>query len=178
MINGLHIVIPSSRLPWLLDSQITSFDTMWKAPQTLLMLISIAMRFAHEGREGKSIGTCFIISSRGRCGALHLAAHSQPLRWLSRKHTQHLPRRLHGDPARTERLRWGIPRQSQRSKSDPPLPSSPLRVVSMVWNQARGRRHHSACALTSHTHAIAVVLSRSSGEITVYQAGRELLHFT
>ncbi|MGW8157834.1 MAG: DNA integrity scanning protein DisA nucleotide-binding domain protein [Desulfoprunum sp.] len=42
----------------------------------------------------------------------------------------------------------------------------------------KGARHHSARALTGHTHAIAVVLSESSGEITVYQAGRELLHFT
>jgi diadenylate cyclase len=42
----------------------------------------------------------------------------------------------------------------------------------------KGARHHSACALTSHTHAIAVVLSESSGEITVYQTGKELLHFT
>lgn len=41
----------------------------------------------------------------------------------------------------------------------------------------KGARHHSACALTGHTRAIAVVLSESSGEISVYRHGKAILHF-
>ena len=176
MINGLHIVIPSHQLPWLLDSQIASFDSI-ETPQTLLMLISISMRFAHEGREGKSIGTCFIISSPDDVA---------PYTW------QLILNPCAGYPANIRNIFRDdfIEILRELSALDGAFLVNPNGEVrsSAVFIATQGRsdgmesgkgaRHHSACALTSHTQAIAVVLSESSGEITVYQAGKELLHFT
>ena len=176
IINGLHIVTPSQRLPWLQDSQIALFDSI-ETPQTLLMLISIAMRFAHEGREGKPIGTCFIVSTPEDVAPYSwqlilnpCAGYPANIRNIFRDDFTEILRELSAlDGAflvsPNGEVRSSAVFISTQGRSD-------------AMESGKGARHHSACALTSHTHAVAVVLSESSGEITVYKAGKELLHFT
>ncbi len=177
MINGLHIVIPSSRLPRLLENQIASLGSI-KNPQTLLMLISIAMRFAHEGREGKPIGTCFIISSPEDV-APHTwqlilnpcAGYPENIRNIFRDDFIEILRELSALDGAFLVSPNGEVRSSAVFIATQGRPDGEM-------ESGKGARHHSARALTSHAHALAVVLSESSGEITVYQAGKELLHFT
>lgn len=176
MINGLRIVIPSSRLPWLLDNQISSFESI-KTPQTLLMLISVAMRFAHEGREGKPIGTCFIVSSPEDIAPYTwqlilnpCAGYPENVRNIFREDFIEIMRELSALDGAFLVSPNGEVRSSAVFIATQGRPDDGV-------ESGKGARHHSARALTSHTSAIAVVLSESSGEITVYQAGKEILHF-
>ncbi|MGB5230643.1 MAG: diadenylate cyclase [Desulfoprunum sp.] len=177
MINGLQIVIPSSRLPWLLDNQIDSFESI-KTPQTLLMLITIAMRFAREGREGKPIGTSFILSSPEDVAPYTwqfilnpCAGYPENIRNIFRNDFIEIIRELSALDGAFLVSPNGEVRSSAAFIASQGRPDDGMQ-------SGKGARHHSARALTGHTHAIAVVISESSGEITVYQAGRELLHFT
>lgn len=177
MINGLQIVIPSGRLPWLHDHQIASFDRI-ATPQTLMMVISIAMRFAREGREGKPIGTCFIISAPEEVAPYTwqlilnpCAGYPETIRNIFRSDFIEIIRELSALDGAFLLSPNGEVRSSAAFIATQGRPDNGL-------ESGKGARHHSARALTGHTRAVAVVLSESSGEITVYQAGRELLRFT
>lgn len=176
LINGLHITAPSERLPWLLDNQIAAFDNI-QPPQTLLMLISIALRFAREGREGKPIGTCFILSQPEEVAPYTwqlilnpCAGYPESIRNIFNDEFFETMREL----SALDGAFLVSPNGTVRSSAA--FISTQGRVDGV--ESGKGARHHAACAVTSHTMSIAVVLSESSGEITVYQAGRELLHFS
>ncbi len=146
------------------------------SPQVLLMLISIAMRFAREGREGKSIGTCFILARPEEVA---------PFTW------QLILNPCAGYPSHIRSIFREDFFETMRELSsldgafligpDGEVHASAVFIATQgrveEIENGRGARHHSACALTSHTPATAVVISESSGEITVYQGGKLLLRF-
>jgi diadenylate cyclase len=176
IINGVQLVIPSRRLPWLLEHQITSFDNI-ENPQTLLMLISIAMRFAREGREGKSIGTTFIMSSPEDVAPYTWQLIFNPCAG----YPEHLRNIFRDDFVETMRELSALDGAFLINPSGEVRSSAVFIATQGQTNEmesGKGARHHSACALTSHTPAIAIVLSESSGEVTIYQAGKKILHFT
>jgi diadenylate cyclase len=175
VINGLEVTIPARRLPWLHDRQIACFDSI-DNPHTLLMMISIAMRFSREGREGKSIGTCFILSDPQEVAQFTWQLILNPCAGYPR----HIRNIFRTDFLETLRELSALDGAFLVS------PDGEVRAAAVFiatqghagkMESGRGARHHAACALTSHTQAIAVVLSESSGAITVYQHGQELLAF-
>jgi DNA integrity scanning protein DisA with diadenylate cyclase activity len=174
-LNGLSITSTVKKLAWLTDDHLEDFAQI-DNPQTLVMLINLAMRFAKEGREGRPIGTCFILAD---------------LKEVSKYTWQLILNPCSGYPHHIRNIFREEFFETMRELSalDGAFlvnPSGEVRAAAVYMatpesfslaEPGLGARHNSAIALTTHTNAITVVLSESSGTITVYGKGKKLLQF-
>ncbi len=146
------------------------------AADLLMRVLDISLRLASEGREGKSIGTIFVIGD--------LEELSPYLRQMILNPCAGHPRRsrnLH-NPDFLETIRElaaldGAFIVSGRGVVEAAgtylnAPSGKIQVRSGL-----GARHTAAAAITAHSAAASVVLSQSSGTITVYHGGEAILDF-
>lgn len=138
-------------------------------------LLEIAVRFASEGREGKSIGTTFVLGDPDA-----LDRYTRPLILNPVKGHPRKVRNIH-NPEFLETLR-------ELASLDGAFIVDRRGVVlgAAVYLDARatkrletprgvGSRHVAAAAITARTDALAVVISESSSSITVFAKGATLL---
>ncbi len=144
------------------------------ATRELMRVIEIATRLSREGREGKPIGTIFVIGDREALDPYLRQLVLNPCEGHPQK-----SRNIHDD-AFFETLREfavldgafvvnsrGVV-ESAGTYLDAPTSSSRIR-------SGLGARHTAAAALTAKSDAIAVVISESSGTVTVFHEGKAIL---
>ena len=144
------------------------------ALQTLARILDLALRFSAEGREGRSIGTLFVLGPPERMGRHLRQLILNPMRGHLRRE-RNIQR-----PELTETLR-------ELSALDGAFVVSPRGVVESAgtYVDARaknvrlkpgaGSRHAAGAAISSVAPAVAVVLSESSGSVTVFHEGVAVL---
>lgn len=172
-LDTLLIANPSRDFPWFRKRDLKTTKSV-VGGRELLRIIDIALRLSAEGREGKAIGSAFVLGDVDEL---------QPyLRQLilnpCEGHAQKL-RSVHND-AFFESLREfsaldgafvidakGIV-VSAGTYLDAPAKSIRL-------GPGLGARHTSAAAITAHTNSVAVVISESSGSVTVFHEGQAIL---
>jgi DNA integrity scanning protein DisA with diadenylate cyclase activity len=147
------------------------------SPPIFARILEIARRFADEGREGKPIGTIFVLGN-----PKELEPHLQQ---LILNPCQGHPRRTRKvlNPEFLETLRElsaldGALVISERGYVESAgtylsAPAGRVRVASGL-----GARHQAAAAMSATGKAVAVVISESSGTITVYLQGAAALELT
>lgn len=168
-LDTLVVVKPERDFPWLKQHRL---DT--SSSSHIARLLEIALRLAHEGREGAPIGTIFILGDR--------AALDRYLRQLILNPLKGHPRRVRSihHPEFLETVREltaldgafivderGVV-ESAGTYLDAPLRGRRLKP-------GFGARHAAALALTTVTDAMALVISGSSGMVSVYEGGTVLL---
>lgn len=172
-LDTLLITNPHRDFPWFRKLQ--SYKSGKPFPiQTLVRLLEIALRFASEGREGKPIGTIFVIGDPEQ-----LEKHT---RQLILNPCEGHPRKARSiyNPRFFETLRElavldgafivsakGVV-ESAGTYLDAPAKTIRLRA-------GLGARHAAAAALTAATDTVTVVLSQSSGAVTVFHTGQAVL---
>ena len=132
------------------------------------------MRLAREGREGRPLGTVFVIGEPDKLTPYLRQLVLNPCEGHPQK-----SRNIHDDVF-FESLREfaaldgafvvnnrGIV-ESAGTYLDAPVPKAKLR-------SGLGARHTAAAAITAKTEAIAVVISESSGTVTVFHEGKDIL---
>jgi diadenylate cyclase len=142
--------------------------------QHLTRLLEIALHFAREGREGSSIGAIFVLGDRST-----LSPHLRQLILNPLKGHAQAARSIH-NPDFLETLRelaamdgaFVVNRRgvvdSAGTYLDAPVGRGRLRP-------GLGARHAAALAITTVTDATAIVISASSGTISVYDGGETAL---
>jgi len=131
----------------------------------------ICQQIAREGREGKTIGTSFIIGDSEavmehsrQCGLNALEGHPIDKRMvtnpLNRENIKNLAQLdgafvVQGDGFAVASCRHLVPNQS-----------------TLLIPEGLGTRHSSVAGITQITRAIGVVVSQSGGTISVFKAGR------
>jgi DNA integrity scanning protein DisA with diadenylate cyclase activity len=168
-LDTMSLTNPSEDLPWL-----KKLEPTYAAGRHLGRLLTIAVRFASEGREGKPIGTIFVQGDTAR-----LAPYLRQL--VLNPCAGHPSEALDiHNPDVFETLREfaamdgafvvngnGIV-ESAATYLDAPIRNRPLRA-------GLGARHVAALSATVGTGAVAVVVSSSSGTISVFQDGLLIL---
>ena len=168
-LDTMSLTNPSEDLPWL-----KKLEPTYAAGRHLGRLLTIAVRFASEGREGKPIGTIFVQGDPAR-----LAPYLRQL--VLNPCAGHPSEALDiHNPDVFETLREfaamdgafvvngnGIV-ESAATYLDAPIRNRPLRA-------GLGARHVAALSATVGTGAVAVVVSSSSGTISVFQDGLLIL---
>jgi DNA integrity scanning protein DisA with diadenylate cyclase activity len=172
-LNMILLNKPPNQLPWLRKHSIEC--VRGRIPWvTLGRILQIALQFASEGREGRSIGTTFVIGD-----ATNLAPY---LRQLIINPCEGHPRRVRNihNPEFLESLRelsaldgaFVIDRdgviESAGTYLDAPGQKSKLR-------KGFGARHASAAGITMVTEGISVVISASSKMVTLFSEGETVL---
>jgi diadenylate cyclase len=168
-LDTLVIAKPARDFPWLQHHKSERAVT-----RHLAKLLEIALRFAREGREGLSIGTTFVLGDRTT-----LAPYLRQLILNPLKGHAQATRSIH-NPEVLETLR-------ELSAMDGAFIISRRGVVASAGTYlnapvGRGRlspglgaRHAAALAITTVTDATAVVISASSGTVSVYDGGETVL---
>ena len=137
-------------------------------------LLEIALRFAREGREGVAIGTTFVLGDRTTLGPYLRQLILNPLKG-------HAPatRSIH-HPAFLETLRElaamdGAFIGNRRGVVDAAGTYLDAPIGCGSLSPGLGARHAAARAMTIVTTATAVVISASSGTVSVYDGGETVL---
>jgi hypothetical protein len=168
-LDTLVIAKPARDYPWLRHHKSELAVT-----RHLARLLEIALHFAREGREGAPIGTIFVLGDRSM-----LSSHLRQLILNPLKgHTQ-AARSIH-NPDFLETLRELAAMDGAFVVNRRGVVDSAGTYLNASVGQGRlspglGARHAAALAITTVTDATAVVISASSGTVSVYDGGETVL---
>jgi diadenylate cyclase len=146
-----------------------------KAPlDTLKTVVDLAVEIGREGREGKPVGTLFVI---GDTRKVRMSAHPlgfDPVRGYNRKE-----RNLFD-----AKVREGIKEIAQMDGAFVVSPDGTVESASqyieasvegITLSKGLGARHWAAAAITRKTKAVAVAVSESSGTVRIFSDGEVFL---
>jgi hypothetical protein len=171
-LDGYCLKFPRSVFPWLSNEVLVSIQSLPSSHRHALMHVTeLALKLAVESIEGKSIGAAFVI-----------ADYDQVYAHLSPKLVNPFNPEIHSiyNPSLLESIR-------AYASADGATIISPLGQLhasgvyitchtgGIKGLEARGNRHRSAAAITAETSAVAVVISESSGCVTIMSGGKVLI---
>lgn len=150
-----------------------SADQMVK-PHVFDRLLTLVMELAEEGKEGKPLGTIFILGDHEKVMEMSSQMIINPFQYIPETERNIMDHRLKEtirefatiDGAfviRDDGVVLAAGRHLKVSSEDTDLP------------QGLGARHRAAAGITALTDAIAVVISESTGDIRIFSRGREFM---
>jgi diadenylate cyclase len=141
---------------------------------TLKTVVDLAVEIGREGREGKPVGTMFVIGDSRKVLAQSRPAGFDPVRGYNRKERDLF------DP----RVREGVKEIAPLDGAFVIAPDGTVEAscrlvdsapVNITLSKGLGSRHWAAAAISKSTRAIAVVVSESSGTVRIFQNGEVVL---
>jgi len=141
---------------------------------TLKIVVDLAVEIGRDGREGKPVGTLFVVGDSRKVLACSRPVGFDPVRGYSRKE------RNLDDP----RVREGI---KEIAQMDGALIVSADGVVEaacryldcsaadVTLSKGLGARHWAAAAISRATNAVAVTVSQTNGTVRIFQNGEVVL---
>ena len=142
--------------------------------KTLKMVVDLALEIAREGREGKSVGTLFVVGDTRKVLAQSKPAGFDPVRGYQRKE------RFLGDP----KVREGIKEVAQLDgafviASDGTVEAAcrylETATAMITVSKGLGARHWAAAAVSRQTNAVAIAVSQSGGTVRLFHNGEVVL---
>jgi len=141
---------------------------------TLKIVVDLAVEIGREGREGKPVGTIFVVGDTRKVLACSRPVGFDPVRGYGRKE-----RNLH-DP----RVREGIKEIAQIDgaiiiSADGTVEAAcrylDSSAADITLSKGLGARHWAAAAISRATNAVAVTVSQSNGTVRIFQNGECVL---
>ena len=141
---------------------------------TLKIVVDLAVEIGREGREGKPVGTMFVVGDSRKVMACSRPVGFDPVRGYSRKE------RNLDDP----RVREGIKEIAQMDGaiivSADGMVEAACRYLDssaadITLSKGLGARHWAAAAISRATNAVAVTVSQSNGTVRIFQNGEVVL---
>jgi len=142
-----------------------------RAFQTVMAVVDIALDIGAVGREGKPVGTTFVVGDTKNVLSFSHQAVFNPFKGYSRRE------RLINRPEVVESIKELAKLDGAIIISDDGVAEAAgrhLDAPSVVTKQLRGlgSRHRAAAGITRRTEAVAVVVSESTGRVTIFEKGR------
>jgi DNA integrity scanning protein DisA with diadenylate cyclase activity len=170
-LDSIRIETPSKLHAQLLDAEARKFV----APEVLERALEIAVDLAEEGREGSPLGMSMVLGDYENVRPLTQQLTINPFKGYSENERSIL------DPTLEETVKEfaaidgafvvsgdGVI-QSAGTYLSPPADTK----VDLV--SGLGARHRAGAAMSKATKAVVIVLSQSTGRVTVYRNGREIM---
>ena len=141
---------------------------------TLKVVVDLAVEIGREGREGKPVGTMFVVGDTRKVLGHSHSVGFDPVRGYSRK-----DRNL-DDP----RVREGIKEIAQMDgaiivSSDGTVEAACRYIdapaTTVTLSKGLGSRHWAAASISRATKAVAVTVSQSNGSVRIFQNGEVML---
>jgi DNA integrity scanning protein DisA with diadenylate cyclase activity len=172
-IDSVSLLKLEEHLGQLTSRDLRNLET--KVPlETLKLVVDLAVEIGREGREGKPVGTLFVVGDARKVLQASHSAGFDPVRGYSRSE-----RRL-TDP----RVREGIKEIAQLDGafvigSDGTVEGAARYIDASAENvsvaKGLGARHWAAAAITRRTKSVAVAVSETSGTVRIFQNGEAVL---
>ena len=142
--------------------------------ETLKTVVDLAIEIGREGREGKQIGTMFVVGDTRK-----VLAHSHPAGFDPVKGYPRTERDLFDAKVREAGKEvagldgaFGVSPDGLVEKAAQLLDAA---AVDVVLSGGLGARHWAGAAISKNTAAIAVVVSQSSGTVRIFKDGEVVL---
>ena len=141
---------------------------------TLKLVVDLAIEIGREGREGKPVGTLFVVGDSRKVLASSHPTGFDPVRGYSRKE------RNLNDP----RVREGIKEIAQMDgaiivSADAVVEAAcrylDCSAANVTLSKGLGARHWAAAAISRATNAVAITVSQSNGTVRIFQNGEVVL---
>ena len=141
---------------------------------TLKTVVDLAIEIGREGREGKPVGTLFVVGDARKVLACSRPAGFDPVKGYSRKE-----RNLND-----ARVREGVKEIAQMDgaiivSADGTVDAScrylDCSAANVTLSKGLGARHWAAAAISRATNAVAVTVSQSNGTVRIFQNGETVL---
>jgi DNA integrity scanning protein DisA with diadenylate cyclase activity len=141
---------------------------------TLKTVVDLAVEIGREGREGKPVGTMFVIGDARRVMAQSHPAGYDPVRGYSRKE-RNLNDAKNRDAIKEIAQLDGafiVGKDGTVEASCRIIDTAP---VELTISKGLGSRHWAGAAISKNTKAVAVVVSESNGTVRIFQDGEVVL---
>ncbi len=141
---------------------------------TLRIVVDLAVEIGREGREGKPVGTLFVVGDTRNVLAVSHAIVFDPVRGYQRK-----DRNL-----RDPKVREGIKEIAQLDGAFVVAPDGTVeaacqlietQATNVTLSKGLGTRHWAAAAITKRTAAVAITVSQTNGTVRIFQNGEVML---
>lgn len=142
--------------------------------ETLKTVVDLAVEIGREGREGKAVGTMFVVGDTRR-----VLTHCQPAGFDPVKGYPRSERDLH-DPRVREATKEVATLDGAFIVSAEGTVEKAAQLVdapyaNLTLSKGLGSRHWAGAAISKVTHCIAIVVSQSSGTVRIFQNGEVML---
>lgn len=142
--------------------------------ETLKTVIDLAVEIGREGREGKAVGTMFVVGDTRK-----VLSHCQPAGFDPVKGYSRSERDLHDARVREAIKEVAVLDGGFIINSDGTVEKAAQLVdapyANLTLSKGLGARHWAGAAISKATTAIAVVVSQSSGTVRLFQGGEVIL---
>lgn len=142
--------------------------------KNLKTVIDLAVQIGREGREGKKVGTIFVVGDSRKVLQHCKDSGFDPLRGYSRKH-----RTLHDPKVREDIKEIALMDGAFVVSSDGVVERSrqiiEVNHADLTLSKGLGSRHWAGAAISQRTKSVAIVVSQSSGTVRIYQNGELVL---
>jgi DNA integrity scanning protein DisA with diadenylate cyclase activity len=172
-LDTITVLKLSERLGRLTARDLQRLET--KVPlETLKVVVDLAVAIGREGREGKPVGTMFVVGDHRK-----VLEQSQPAGFDAVKGYPRKERNLFDKSVR-ERIKEVAQMDGAFIVSADGTVESTCRIidtnpVELTMTSGLGTRHYTGAAISKNTKAIAVVVSESSGTVRIFQNGQIVL---
>jgi DNA integrity scanning protein DisA with diadenylate cyclase activity len=170
-VDSLSLIHLGEHLERLTAADLRKLDTQVPL-ETLRAVVELATEIGQEGREGKPVGTMFVVGDTEKVLSMSRPLNFNPFRGYSRKERDIRDKKVREQIKDIAQLEGAlIIRRDGVAEAaciyiDAPAPKETV-AVSKGW----GTRHISAAAISKKTKAIAVVVSQSTGKVIIFQNG-------
>jgi len=142
--------------------------------ETLKIVVDLAVEIGREGREGKPVGTMFVIGDTRKVIAFSHPAGFDPVKGYGRKE------RSLADPRVREAIKEIAPLDGAFIVAPDGTVEKACQIVdadhvNLTLSKGLGSRHWAAAAISKNTSAIAVVVSESNGTVRLFKGGEVIL---
>src|SRR5229473_1548018 len=172
-IDSLSVIHLGEHLERLSAQELRKLDT--KVPlETLRAVVDLATAIGREGREGKPVGTMFVVGDTRKVLTLARPINFNPFRGYSDAERDIRDRKVREQIKDIAQLEGAL---IIRRDGVAVAACMYLDVLAegITLSKGLGSRHWAAAAISQKTHAIAVAVSQSSGTVRIFQNGQVVL---
>ena len=173
VLDSISIINLGEHLERLTGKELRRLET--KVPlKTLKTVVDLALEIGREGREGKAVGTLFVVGDTRNVMRRSKPAGFDPIRGYTIKERQ----------LSDNRVREGVKEVAQLDGafivSNDAVVMAACRLLDtstavVTLSKGLGSRHWAAAAISRVTNAVAIVVSQSSGTVRIFFNGEVVL---
>jgi len=173
-IDSLSVIHLGEHLERLSSQDLRRLDTQVPL-ETLRAVVDLATEIGREGREGKPVGTTFVVGDTRKVLSMARPINFNPFRGYPPAERDMRDRKVREQIKDIAQLEGAI---IVRRDAIAEAACMYLDVLAegITLSKGLGSRHWAAAAISRQTDAIAIVVSQSSGTVRIFQGGEVVLH--
>lgn len=173
-IDSMSLIHLGEHLERLTARELRKLDTQVPL-ETLKAVVDLAAEIGREGREGKPIGTMFVVGDTRKVLAMSHQLGFDPVRGYSRRERNLRDRRVRESIKEIAKLDGAIIIHTDGTVEAAARYIDCL-AEGITLSKGLGARHWAAAGVSKRTRAVAIAVSESTGTVRLFQNGQIVLH--